>query len=70
MTEQELYDKACVEGKCPECGAPTKLIDRTTMSGNDRRDWGCTACSWTHVFDHGTALWKIMSDANNEPPAS
>ena len=70
MTEQELYDQACVEMRCPECGAPTKLIDRTTMSGNDMRQYGCTACSWTHVFDLGPALWKIMSDANKDQPSS
>jgi len=70
MTEQELYDKACVQRLCPECGAATKLVDRTSMSGNDLRDWGCTACSWSHVFDLGPALWKLMSDANKDEPAS
>jgi predicted RNA-binding Zn-ribbon protein involved in translation (DUF1610 family) len=68
MDEQALYDMACVEGRCPQCGARTRMIEKNTMTGRDLREYGCEACGWTHVFDFGVALWKRLAD-EDEPGA-
>jgi len=69
MDEQALYDLACVERQCPKCGGRTRLIDKDTMSGRDMREYGCRSCGWTHVFDLGVALWKLMSNAKDDDEA-
>jgi hypothetical protein len=40
-------------------------IEKTTFSGRDMREYGCRKCGRTEIVDCGTALWKILSDANN-----
>ena len=50
--------------QCPECGREMVLVEKTTMSGNDMRTYRCDHCQKEHIVDFGTALWKLMSDAN------
>jgi hypothetical protein len=68
VDEESLYQLACVERRCPKCSGRTRLVDKDTSSGRDIREYGCQACGWSHVFDVGVALWKIMSDAKNDEP--
>jgi hypothetical protein len=51
---------------CPKCGAPIQLWDKDTSTGRDILTYGCDACKWHESFDEGIALWKAMSDANEE----
>lgn len=50
--------------KCPDCGKPMNLVEKNTMSGEDLRTYRCTPCDKEHDVNFGTALWKLMSDAN------
>jgi predicted RNA-binding Zn-ribbon protein involved in translation (DUF1610 family) len=50
--------------KCPECGKEMRLVDRSSMSGNDMRSYRCDQCQEEHILDFGTALWKKLSDAD------
>jgi hypothetical protein len=61
MDEQELYNRAVGEGLCPRCGSATRQIEKDTSSGREIREFGCTKCDWSHIFDCGPALWKLMS---------
>lgn len=59
---------------CPNCGGPIQLWDKDTSTGQDVRTYGCDACKWSESFTEGVALWKVISDANEEsakskPPA-
>jgi predicted RNA-binding Zn-ribbon protein involved in translation (DUF1610 family) len=49
--------------ECPKCGKEMRLVDRSSMSGNDMRTYRCDDCREEHIVDFGTALWKILSDA-------
>jgi predicted RNA-binding Zn-ribbon protein involved in translation (DUF1610 family) len=49
--------------KCPACGDEMRLVDRSSMSGNDMRSYRCDRCQKEHIVDLGPALWKILSDA-------
>ena len=49
--------------KCPKCRRETRLVDRSSMSGDDMRTYRCDRCRQDHIVDFGTAVWKIMSDA-------
>jgi rubredoxin len=70
MEEEALYKLVCIECRCPQCQGETREIEKTTVTGRELREWQCKACGWTHVFDCGEALWKILSDANKELPNS
>ncbi len=48
---------------CPDCGRDMDLIEKTTMTGSDRRTYRCEHCGEEHVVNFGPALWKILSDA-------
>ena len=50
--------------KCPDCGKPMILVEKSTMSGEDLRTYCCDLCDKEHDVNLGTALWKLMSDAN------
>jgi hypothetical protein len=39
------------------------LEDKDTSSGSDMRTYRCHRCQGSHIVDHGTALWKVLSDA-------
>jgi rubredoxin len=67
MDEETLYQRACIEGRCPECGGKTRRTDKDTSSGRDMREYSCVSCNWSHTFDVGEALWKILSDGKNNP---
>ena len=49
---------------CPKCGKEMRLIEKFTMSGDDMRTYRCDRCQEEHIVDFGTAMWKLMSDAN------
>ena len=34
------------------------------MMGDDLRTYRCNCCRKEHIIDFGTAMWKLMSDAN------
>ena len=50
--------------KCPDCGKNMILLEKNTMSGEDLRTYRCDPCDKEHDINRGTALWKLMSDAN------
>ena len=64
MDEQSLYNIAVGERRCPECGAGTRQVEKDTSSGREMREFACTACKWSHIFDCGPALWKLMSGSS------
>lgn len=41
------------------------FVEKFTMMGDDRRTYRCDRCRKEHIIDFGTAMWKLMSDANN-----
>lgn len=49
---------------CPQCGKEMVFDEKFTMMGDDRRTYRCDHCQKEHILDFGTALWKLMSDAN------
>jgi predicted RNA-binding Zn-ribbon protein involved in translation (DUF1610 family) len=49
--------------KCPKCGKEMRLVDRSSMAGNDMRSYRCDDCREEHIVDFGTATWKTLSDA-------
>jgi predicted RNA-binding Zn-ribbon protein involved in translation (DUF1610 family) len=48
---------------CPTCGQEMRLVDRSSMSGDDMRSYRCDRCQKEHIVDFGIATWKAMSDA-------
>ena len=42
------------------------FVEKFTMLGDDQRTYLCESCRKEHVLNFGTALWKLMSDANRE----
>jgi transposase-like protein len=51
---------------CPRCGRKMVFVEKFTMLGDDQRTYLCESCRKEHVLNFGTALWKLMSDANRE----
>jgi len=49
---------------CPACGDEMVVVEKFTMMGDDIRTYRCKRCKTEHDIDFGTALWKLMSDAN------
>jgi hypothetical protein len=50
--------------RCLKCGREMRLVDRTSMSGDDMRTYRCDHCREEHIVDFGVATWKALSDAN------
>jgi transposase-like protein len=50
--------------KCPDCGKEMILVEKNTMSGEDLRTYRCNHCDKERDVNRGTALWKLMSDAD------
>lgn len=48
---------------CPKCGQEMRMVDKSTMSGDDMRTYRCDRCQEEHIVDFGIATWKAMSDA-------
>ena len=48
---------------CPKCGKEMRLVERSSMSGDDMRTYRCDGCAEEHIMNFGTALWKVLSDA-------
>jgi len=48
---------------CPKCGKAVRLVERSSMSGDDMQTYRCEDCQGEHIMNFGTALWKILSDA-------
>jgi predicted RNA-binding Zn-ribbon protein involved in translation (DUF1610 family) len=70
MDEQTLFDLVAVKHRCPQCGGKTLQTEKDTSSGREIREFECQACGWTHFFEIGPALWKILSDASHSSPES
>lgn len=51
---------------CPGCGEEMVFIEKFTMMGDDRRTYRCKHCQKDFILDFGTALWKLMSDADTQ----
>jgi transposase-like protein len=49
---------------CPQCGRKMIYVEKYTMSGEDLRTYRCDHCGKEHTLNFGTAMWKLMSDAN------
>ena len=56
--------------QCPVCGREMRLVERTTMTGDDMRTYRCGHCRQEHIVNFGTALWKVLSDAKERDEAS
>ena len=48
---------------CLKCGKQMRLVERSSMSGDDMRTYRCDDCAEEHIMNFGTALWKVLSDA-------
>jgi len=48
---------------CPKCGKEMRMVDKSTMSGDDMRTYRCDPCQKEHIVNFGIATWKAMSDA-------
>ena len=40
-----------------------RMVDKSTMSGDDMRTYRCDPCQKEHIVNFGIATWKAMSDA-------
>jgi transposase-like protein len=52
--------------KCPKCSREMALAEKHTFTGEDIREYYCESCRESVVENRGTALWKMLSDANEE----
>lgn len=50
--------------KCPDCEKEMILVEKNTISGDDLRTYRCNHCDKECDVNRGTALWKLISDAN------
>jgi transposase-like protein len=50
--------------QCPQCGRDMIMVEKFTMTGDDMRTYRCQRCQKEHIVNFGTAMWKLMSDAN------
>lgn len=50
---------------CPVCGGATRQTDKNTTTGEDWREFTCQACGHIEDVNYGTALWKVLDDAND-----
>jgi transposase-like protein len=49
---------------CPRCGKEMRYVEKYTMGGEDLRTYRCDPCQEEFTLNFGTAMWKLMSDAN------
>ncbi len=52
--------------KCPDCDGEMKLVDKTTFTGREIREYLCKPCQKSIVEHGGIALWQALSDAREE----
>ena len=52
--------------KCPACGQEMDLVDKTTFTGREVREYRCAPCDRTIIEHGGIALWQALSDARAE----
>jgi transposase-like protein len=50
--------------QCPQCGREMVFVEKFTMTGDDLRTFRCEHCQQEHIVNFGTAMWKLLSDAN------
>lgn len=48
---------------CLNCGGEMELLEKSTFTGRDMREYHCPKCGRTELVDRGSALWKTLSDA-------
>jgi hypothetical protein len=51
---------------CPRCGGPIQFLDKDTSTGRDVVTYGCEACPWNESFDLGIAMWRALSDSDEQ----
>ncbi len=49
--------------KCPDCGQQMDLVDKTTFTGREVREYRCEPCGRNIIEHGGTALWQVLHDA-------
>ena len=59
-----------IPNACPRCGGPIQFLDKDTSTGRDVVTYGCDACAWSESFDVGIALWRALSDAQDDHSTS
>jgi DNA-directed RNA polymerase subunit RPC12/RpoP len=55
------------DAACPACSIEMRQIEKTTFTGRDLREYECPQCGHKTILDHGKALWKVLSEANQPP---
>jgi transposase-like protein len=46
--------------KCPNCRREMDLVGKSTVTGDDVREYCCKACNRTEIENRGKALWEIL----------
>jgi transposase-like protein len=54
------------EMTCLNCSAPMEMVEKSTVTGRDMREYRCTKCGKSEIVDNGIALWQAISDLNSE----
>jgi len=49
---------------CKKCGAHMKFTGKDTFSGDEIREYVCPKCGHDDWERGGTALWKMIQDAD------
>jgi len=53
-----------LEMTCKKCGAHMKFTGKDTFSGDEIREYVCPKCGHDDWERGGTALWKMIQDAD------
>ncbi len=54
------------EMNCLNCSAPMEMVEKSTVTGRDMREYRCPKCGKTEIVDKGIALWQAISDADRD----
>jgi len=49
--------------RCPTCGGSVSM-EKSTVTGDEIREYHCETCGWSEWVNRGPALWRILSDAD------
>ena len=52
--------------KCPDCSREMDLVEKTTFTGREVREYHCAPCRKNVIEHGGPALWQALSDARDE----
>jgi DNA-directed RNA polymerase subunit RPC12/RpoP len=51
---------------CLNCGSEMEMVEKSTVTGRDMREYRCTKCGKSEIVDRGIALWQAISDADRD----